>query len=758
MTIPLRGRRSATLVWWVAAIVGSHVWCASTACGAQDVAPPEVIDQYLRYGEQALQQDDLAAARDAFTTVLRFAPEHPSALNGLRRLEARRVMRETLERVKRQVVEQELQRQQHSAKLRTQAMDLAVRLAQEKAGAQARQDAQAQRQIQLARERQLKTLYQQGLERYRRGEYAKAIETLQQLALLDPSHALVTSATQLIARAEAKQAEQRVRLRAQLPPEAGQAPVPELERLLTAKRVEQETAVKFAKLAMKERRYDQALELLQTLLAQDPAHEPARRLLHQATLAKLEQDETALERRGELDDQQLMNDVSRAELLTPEPAYKKPSVQPASASEAAAPVLSRLREPISFDFQDVAFSDVLDFLADSANVSIIPSPRIDLTKQRVSLRVDQLPLEMALKYLVKRLDLAYRADGRAILIATPEEFDNEPLETRVFFLRSGLGPFALETSAAKPNTILKMESFQGMIEQAVTQPSGSKLVVDERSGSIILTNTAENLRKVERLLSQLDVTPTQVLIEARFVEVTLTELEQRALEGVLTGDYALTKKGTADNVGPGLESQGPGHILTKAGGFKFPALSREDEGANITLQGILNAFQFESVLHLLGESQKGKTLSAPQITTLNNQPASIKVVDEFRYPTRYEVSLVQFDVNGDGDFEDAGETEFVNVPQDFQKRDVGILLNVTPSVGGDLKTITLVIAPEVSQFSGTFKDLGGDVKVPEFTSSQLTTSVVIQDGQTVVLGGLMKDSLTEQLTKVPVLGDIPVLG
>ena len=97
------------------------------------------------------------------------------------------------------------------------------------------------------------------------------------------------------------------------------------------------------------------------------------------------------------------------------------------------------------------------------------------------------------------------------------------------------------------------------------------------------------------------------------------------------------------------------------------------------------------------------------------------------------------------------------MPQDLQKRDIGILLNVTPSVGKDMKTITLIVAPEVSQFS-QFRDLGGGVTVPEFTSSQLTTSVIMEDGQTIVLGGLMTDSDSNQVTKVPVLGDLPLVG
>ncbi len=82
---------------------------------------------------------------------------------------------------------------------------------------------------------------------------------------------------------------------------------------------------------------------------------------------------------------------------------------------------------------------------------------------------------------------------------------------------------------------------------------------------------------------------------------------------------------------------------------------------------------------------------------------------------------------------------------------------MTPSVGKDLKTITLVLAPEVSS-AGSFRDLGGGVSVPDFTSSKLTTSVIIENGQTVVLGGLMKDTTSDQTTKVPVLGDLPLVG
>ncbi len=639
--------------------------------------------------------------------------------------------------------------------LREQAMRIAVEVARDKAAQQTRQETKAQRQFAAARARHIKELYKQGVALWRRGRAQEAADLFQQMAVMDPRHPLVREAQRLVASAEPREPSHRA---ARLPPSttpsvSAAANVPALEDLLTAKRMEQDVTVKYAAQALGQHRYDQARQLLERLLAQDPQHRQAAQLLHQVELAALKDEQQTLTHQLAVDEQRMLNEIAKAERLTPpQVSSLRPMVQPLQAGdESSDGILSNLTAPISFDFQDVALSDVLDFFADTASLSIVPSPRLDLKSQRVSLRADRLPLGMALKYVMQAQGLAYRVENGVVLIATPEEFANEPMDTRVFYLRSGLGPFALQTSALTADPALQMQSLKAVVEQSITQPQGSRFVIDERSGSIIVTNTSENLARIERLLSQLDTTPVQVLIETRFMEINVTDLSQLGLEAVLTGPVDLTKKSAADH------TQGPGQQLASGGGIKFPALARESEALNVTLQGVLTGTQFEAVLHALKETQHSKTLSAPRVTTLNNQRASIKVVEEFRYPTRYEVSLVQFDINGDGDFEDAGETQFVNVPQDIQKRDVGILLNVTPSVGKDANTITLILAPEVSQFS-KFRDLGGDVSVPEFTSSQLTTSIVIEDGQTVVLGGLMKDELSEQRDQVPGLGSLPLVG
>jgi general secretion pathway protein D len=198
--------------------------------------------------------------------------------------------------------------------------------------------------------------------------------------------------------------------------------------------------------------------------------------------------------------------------------------------------------------------------------------------------------------------------------------------------------------------------------------------------------------------------------------------------------------------------------VSQNSGVNFLDFSRLDEGFNLTYQGILSNPQFQAAMHALQEKQNAKTLSAPRITTLNNQAATIEIVDEYIYPTRYEASLVQYDINGDGDYDDAGETEWINVPQDFVTRNVGILLHVKPSVGSDKKTITLAMTPEVSEDTGTSYTYTGGVTIPNFTTRNLSTSVMVKNGETVVLGGLIKEVNTVVKTKVPILGDIPLLG
>ena len=257
----------------------------------------------------------------------------------------------------------------------------------------------------------------------------------------------------------------------------------------------------------------------------------------------------------------------------------------------------------------------------------------------------------------------------------------------------------------------------------------------------------------------------QVLIEARFIELIESKTKEWNFDATLTGNFALKKGQDTDGLtkSPKIQLSSAGTTLQCGTKTDFTNFTNQTSGngLNLTFQGILSGTQYQAVLHSLIDHERTKTLSAPRVTALNNQTATIKIVTEFVYATRYEASVVREDLNSDGDFSDVisgvRETRFVNVPQGFVTKDLGIMLHVTPSVGQDMRSITLALKPEVSEKTND-DAFGGEVTLPRFSARELETSVVIDSGETVVLGGLMKDTTTKTKTKVPVLGSLPLVG
>jgi type II secretory pathway component GspD/PulD (secretin) len=443
-----------------------------------------------------------------------------------------------------------------------------------------------------------------------------------------------------------------------------------------------------------------------------------------------------------------------------------PDEVPASSLDA------QLNQPITADFQEVDFAAAVQFLSESAGVNIVLSEQARSQGRPVTGHLVGMPLRHALDYLLKGQGLRYRFDDRTIWVATREELEAEPMETRIFFLNQGPGLVAAfepmaktrESVALESAAVRQMKTIKDILSEVIPTLGTSSILVDERTGALIATHVPYYLEQIEALLTQLDVAPIQVLIEARFIEVTFTDTTEWGLDAELTGNAALTKKGDKNGTrSPALQLSSVGATLQRGTKIDFTNFTNQTSGngLNLTLQGILSGTQYQAVLHALAENKKTKTLSAPRVTTLNNQTATIKIVTEFVYASRYQASVVREDLNGDGDFSDVisgtRETRFVNVPQDFVTKDLGILLYVTPSVGQDHRTITLALSPEVSE-KKTDDSFGGEVTLPRFTARNLETSVVMENGQTVMLGGLMKDTTTKTVTKVPVLGSLPLLG
>jgi len=204
---------------------------------------------------------------------------------------------------------------------------------------------------------------------------------------------------------------------------------------------------------------------------------------------------------------------------------------------------------------------------------------------------------------------------------------------------------------------------------------------------------------------------------------------------------------------------------------------------------------FQVVLRALDQKKGVDLLSAPRVTTKSGQRAVIEIVQEFRYPTEFDPPQIPQNFGGGGSSGGVGSTSTIAVfpvtpttPTAFETRNTGVTLEVEPTVGSDNYTIDLNLVPQVVEFEG-FINYGSPISTinpaslglgavtaavtsapssvvltpnvinqPIFSTRKVTTSVTVWDGQTVVLGGLMREDVQKVQDKVPILGDIPLLG
>ena len=214
---------------------------------------------------------------------------------------------------------------------------------------------------------------------------------------------------------------------------------------------------------------------------------------------------------------------------------------------------------------------------------------------------------------------------------------------------------------------------------------------------------------------------------------------------------------------------------TIANGISGQQGSSEAPGV-FSVAGVLTDPQFGVVIRALAQRKGVDLMSAPSVTTKGGQRATIEVIREFIYPTEFDPPQVPTNVGGGGIGGVAGiggGTTSIPVtpttPTAFEMRPVGVRMEVDPTVGADGYTIDLNLLPEVTEFDG-FINYGSPIlsngqvlteniiNQPVFSTRKVTTAVTVWDGQTVVLGGLIREDVQDVEDKIPVLGDLPWVG
>jgi type IV pilus assembly protein PilQ len=406
-------------------------------------------------------------------------------------------------------------------------------------------------------------------------------------------------------------------------------------------------------------------------------------------------------------------------------------------------------ERLTLNFQEIETRAVLQLLADASGQNIVVS---DSVTGNVTLRLQNVPWDQALDIVLRTKGLDKRKQDNVIIVAPQEELASR--EKADLAAKKDLQELAPLRSDYLQVNYAKAKDMEALIKsQGGTLLSARGSVsVDERTNTLLLQDTADRLADIRRLVATLDIPVRQVLIEARIVIVNddfkrdlgarlgYTTVQSNGNSGIWTTSG--TAQSTDTSIGSALDnlsktgSPYPVKIPTGTGGapqrynVNLPVASPAGSfalgllGSNYVVDLELSAAQAET---------RAEVISSPRVITANQKEATIETGTEIPYQQSAS----------------SGATTI-----SFKK--AVLSLKVTPQITPDNR---IILDLDVKKDSvGTITVSSGGVNVPSIDTKEIVTQVLMNDGQTVVLGGVLETTHRDDQTKVPLLGDIPVLG
>ena len=584
-------------------------------------------------------------------------------------------------------------------------------------------------------------------------------------------------------------------------------------------------------------RYDLAFKRCEQALNIDKYNIAARRLMEQINLARQQYAEAAYnDSRGDL-----LAKVSKAwELPVKKFTNETTSIieQPeinVRSTQAITDKIDSIKIP-RIDFTDSSIREALDFIKKRArdlddseqdvgkkgvNIVLKLPPDADASAYPITLALDDVPLRAALEYVSQAANLKIKIEPYAVVVV-PQTENTDVLITKEYkvppsFIQALPGASTgavLEGVAAGSQSVVAARSraLEYLEAQGVTFPTGASANFIATTSRLIVKNTQTNLELVDALVeTSLTAPPTQIEIEAKFLEVSQNNLNELGFDWLL-GQFSLAG-GSGIYSGGGTEGFGrtinpAGYPLLNPGGTPVGATSSTSgpitagnrsgstaisvnaidalllgspigQGAGVlSVAGVFTNPQFQVVLRALNQKKGVDLISAPKVTTQSARKATIEIVREFLYPTQF--TAPEASASSGTQFTPSVPT----APSGWTMKPTGITLEVVPTLGPDNYTIDLDLAPRVIEFDGfinygspinatvqaqgiyslvaptskTFEATANTINQPVFSVREVTTQVSVYDGQTVVMGGLMREDVQKVEDKVPLLGDIPLAG
>jgi type IV pilus assembly protein PilQ len=409
----------------------------------------------------------------------------------------------------------------------------------------------------------------------------------------------------------------------------------------------------------------------------------------------------------------------RERLAAPAQAGEKTAYTPASSRTSQAPVKSTITGEgdgkLRIHIYDEDIHKVLDLLGEQGNLNILSSKNVE---GKVSATLNGVDLDGALDAILKSTGYVAKRDGNYVFVGTPEDFNNleqalDKVGTRVYqpnyITAAELKTLIMPLLSDKVGAISVSTPSEAGIAPSDTNAGGNKFAGNE---VVVVRDYEAALAQIDQMVEEVDIRPLQVSIEAMIISVHLKDTDKFGANFQLLRDKPNVKFG----VGSPYDSLAS--FKFDEGGLKFGFL-------DTSLGAFFNA------LETVGDTN---VIANPRVMVLNKHRADIQIGEQKGYlsSTVTETSTTYA----------------------VQFLDLGAQLRLRPFVSSD-GLIRMEIHPELSDGDVTTKN---GVTLPNKTITQVTSNVMVRDGCTVIIGGLMRDQLVTNTTQVPFFGSLPVIG